>query len=238
MRFTELGLLTGLLVFLSGAVVAQDEPVTQVGIDGDDEVDLTPTQEYDRMWRQIDGLVIYNALLERQIANQEREVEQIRASMDEVPEIARQVPALLQRMVDSLEQFIALDLPFLPEERAERVENLKLLIERGDVNDADKFRRILEAWQIENDYGRNYSAYEGQIEINGTTREAHFLQLGRIALIYQTPDLEFAGAWNQSTRSWQPLGTTHRNNVRQAIRMARQQVAPDLVLLPVPAPES
>jgi hypothetical protein len=239
MRVVYSGLMSALLVFLPVAVMAQDEPATELEIPGliEDEVELTPQQEYDRLLRQVDGLIVYNALLETQIANQDREVQSIQTAMGMIPEIERQVPALLTRMVDSLQQFVALDVPFYAEERAERVNDLQLLIERADVGVSDKFRRVLEAWQIENEYGRSVSAYEGQLEINGTTREVFFLQLGRVALVYQTPDLEHTGAWDQETRSWQPLGNRYRNSVRQALRMARQQIAPDIVLVPLPSPE-
>lgn len=239
MRVVYSGLMSALLVFLSVTVLAQDEPPTDLEIPGliEDDVQLTPEEEYARLLRQVDGLIIYNSLLERQLENQNEEVQSMQVAMGMVPEIERQVPALLTRMVDSLEQFIALDMPFYANERADHVNELQLLVERADVGISDKFRRVLEAWQIEMQYGRDVSAYEGQLEIDGTTREVYFLQLGRVALVYQTPDLEHTGAWDQESRSWQPLGTRYRNSVRQALRMARQQIAPDIVLVPMPAPE-
>jgi hypothetical protein len=239
MRVVYSGLMSALLVFLPVSVMAQDEPATELEIPGliEDEEDLTPEEEYHRLLRQVDGLIVYNALLETQLANQDREVQSIQTAMQMIPEIERQVPALLTRMVDSLRQFVALDIPFYADERADRVNDLQALIERADVGVSDKFRRVLDAWQIENQYGREVEAYEGQVEIDGTTREVWFLQIGRVGLVYQTPDLEHTAAWDQQSRSWQPLGPRYRNSVRQALRMARGQLAPDVVLIPLPAPE-
>jgi hypothetical protein len=141
-------------------------------------------------------------------------------------------------MVDGLEQFIELDIPFEAEARARGVVELRSIVERADVTDAEKFRRVLEAWQIENEYGNTYGTYQGQLDIDGTTREVEFLRVGRAVLLYQTPDLEFTGAWDQRTRGWVTLGSQHRNSVRQGLRMARQQLAPDLLLLPVPPPST
>jgi hypothetical protein len=236
LRYVQIGLLA-FLISMSGAVSAQDDE--ELVLPEEEEVELTPEQEYDRIWRQIDALVVYNALLERQIANQEQQMAQIRRSRDQVPELERQVPALLMRMVDALEQFVAMDMPFLLAERNTRVGELKALVE-SNASDGEKLRRILEAWQVETDYGRDElgSHYTGQLEINGTQREVDFLQLGRIALVYQTLDQEYTGVWDQRNRTWVPLGTAYRNPVRQAIRVARAQIAPEMVLLPVQAPEN
>jgi hypothetical protein len=45
--------------------------------------------------------------------------------------------------------------------------------------------------------------------------------------------------WDQQAGQWVALdGNESRNQVRQGLRIARKQVAPDLLLLPVPAPEA
>jgi Protein of unknown function (DUF3450) len=193
--------------------------------------------EYRALDKQIEGLTVYNQLLERQLENQQTEVTEIRAAIEQVPELERQIPPLLTRMVDGLEQFVAMDLPFLQEERANRIATLKTLLERTDVTVAEKMRRVLEAWQVENEYGRTNLAYTGQLEIDGMQREVEFLRIGRIALLYQTPDGEYTGAWDQRTRAWVPLSDVNRNSVRQGLQMARAQVAPNMLMIPIPAPD-
>ena len=91
---------------------------------------------------------------------------------------------------------------FLIEERTDRVENNKDLLERADVTAAEKFRVVMEAWQIENDYARTISTYTDELEIGGVIREVDVLQVGRVALLYQTPDGAESGAWDQRTRQW------------------------------------
>ena len=194
--------------------------------------------EYEAILKETEGLQVYNQLLERQIAAQQEEMTQLQQAIVEVPEIERQLPPLLIRMVDGLAEFVRLDLPFLTDERQERVANLQLLVERADINDSEKFRRILEAWQIETEYGSGFSTYVGELSIDGQTREVDFLQVGRIALVYQTTDEQAStGVWDAANNTWIPLGSEHRNSVRQALRMARNQIAPELVLLPVPPPQ-
>ena len=140
-------------------------------------------------------------------------------------------------MIDGLERFVALDVPFLLDERTTRVENLTALLGRADVTAAEKFRVVMEAWQIENDYARTIFSYTDELTIDGTTREVDVLQIGRIALLYQTADGAQSGAWDQRNRTWVSVGNEFRNPIRQGIRLARNQVAPDLLLLPIAPPE-
>ena len=60
---------------------------------------------------------------------------------------------------------------------------------------------------------------------------------GRVALFYQTQDGELSGVWDQETRSWVPLPGSQNRLIRKAIRVARKQVAPELLSLPISAPE-
>jgi hypothetical protein len=102
---------------------------------------------------------------------------------------------------------------------------------------AEKYRRLLEAWQIENEYGRTIEEYSGEMQVGGTTRIVDFLRIGRVALIYQTRDGELSGAWDQKQQSWVDLGDEYRAEIRAGLRMARKQAAPDLLRLPIPAPQ-
>lgn len=213
------------------AQAAQDQ------IDGIVDETRSVAEEYRAVMKEVDGLLVYNTLLDRQIEDQEEELRNLRLSIDQVQFIERQVLPLLTRMIDGLEQFVALDVPFLIDERNQRVENLTVLLERADVTAAEKFRVVMEAWQIENDYARTIYTYTDELEIYGTPREVDVLQVGRVALVYQTADGAESGAWNQRTRSWESVGDEYRNPIRQGIRLARNQIAPDLLLLPLAAPE-
>jgi hypothetical protein len=194
--------------------------------------------EYKQITKQVDGLKVYNEYMERQIAGQEVELASLQESIEQIGIVERQIMPLMIRMFDGLEQFIHLDLPFLKEERLARIERLRAIMERSDVTVAEKFRRLTEAFQIENDFGRTIETYKDALEIEGATLEVNVLRLGRIGLYYQTNDASATGRWDPVAQKWTPLtGGTARNQVRQGIRIARKLVAPDLLLLEIPAPE-
>ncbi|MEX1146933.1 MAG: DUF3450 domain-containing protein [Sphingomonadales bacterium] len=194
--------------------------------------------KYKTVLKEIEGLQVYNAQLERQISNQEREKAEITDSIERVTETERQVMPLMLRMVDALEQFIELDIPFQKEVRMAGIEDLRDLMDRSDVTTAEKFRNVLETYQVESAYGRTFEAYEGTVDIDGQEQIVDFLQVGRISLLYQSRDSETSGAWNNVTRSWEILPSSYRNSITQGLRVARRQAAADRLLpLPIPAPE-
>jgi len=194
--------------------------------------------QYRSINKEIDGLKVYNRLMTAQTNGQNATLEDISISMDQVDVINRQIFPLMERMIDGLEQSIALDIPFLMEERTRRVDVLKETMERSDVSVAEKFRKVMEAYQIEMDYGSSNEYYVQSLSVDGSAREYNMLRIGRIGLYFQSDDTSITGWWNAETGAYEVLGNEHRNEVRKGIRVARQLIAPELVLLPVPAPES
>ena len=190
-----------------------------------------------RVLKEIEGLKIYNTLLDRQIEGQKRRMVQIQNSIDDVEVISRQIVPSMTRMIDSLKAFVELDVPFLLEERSERVASLGALMEDSEVNDAEKFRKVTEAYQIENDYGRTIETYSGSLEVGGETRKVDFLRIGRVSFMYQTQDGKLSGIWDQDARRWEEADA-YKNGIKAGLKIAKKQVAPDLLLLPVATPEA
>jgi sugar-specific transcriptional regulator TrmB len=186
----------------------------------------------------VDGLRVYNQQQERLIANQNTEIAELNNSIEAVTEIERQIGPLIQRMIDNLEKFVELDMPFLMSERRDRIEFLKDTLDRADVSVAEKFSQVLQAYQVENTYGTTIEAYTDFVDIDGTSRQVDVLKWGRVSLVFQTPDGEVTGAWDNTARQWQILDDRFRTGVRDGIRIARKTMTADLVILPIPAPES
>ena len=151
--------------------------------------------------------------------------------------MGREIKPLMSRMLEALDEFVKLDVPFLLKEREKRVADLKTMMLRADVTDSEKFRRLLEAYEIENDFARNINAYKGNLVIEESERVVTFLRVGRVALVYLTQDGKEAGVWNQRKRQWESLPDEYRSSVKEGLRMAQTQAAPNLIRLPIFAPE-
>ena len=185
----------------------------------------------------VDGLKVYNSLLQRQVDNQEAEMEALAESVTNVELIQRQIVPLMTRMIDSLEAFVELDTPFLLEERTDRIVRLRNMMDRSDVTPAEKLRQILEAYSIENDYGRTIEAYKGTLEIDGRALEVDFLRIGRVSLTYQSVGGNNTGAWDSELGDWVTLPpATYKTQIAEGLKIARKQVAPDLIVAPVHSP--
>jgi len=192
--------------------------------------------QYRAINKEIDGLKVYNRLMRAQVEGQTATLGDIALSMDQVDVINRQIFPLMKRMIDALEQSVALDFPFLMEERTKRMSDLEAIMERSDVSVAEKFRKVMEAYQIENDYGTTIEDYSQSLTIDGATRSFNMLRVGRIGLYFQSDDTRITGLWNNETRAWE-VDNSVRNEVRKGLRVARQLIAPELIIVPVPAAE-
>ena len=193
--------------------------------------------EYQGVLREIEGLEVYNNLLQAQVNDQNDQLDELREAIDQVSVIERQMLPLMTRMIASLELFIEADMPFLLEERRERVAFLKDLVNRADVTAAEQFRNVMDAWQREmGDYGSSSEVYAQQIDVDGQQREVRILRIGRIALLYLTPDGTQAGAWDQNQGQWVTLDAAYNDEISAGIE-AVESGAPALFTVPVASPE-
>ncbi len=212
--------------------------ISQQRVDGiaDQTTDLFQT--FKQVNKQVEGLRVYNAQLESQISHQQQTMADLETSIENAAVMERQIAPLTLKMVDSLEQFVSLDLPFLLDERRQRVARLRDNLNRADMSAAEKFRQVLEAYKIESEYGTRIDSYTDIVNVDGQEREVKILRIGRIALLYQTADQQATGVWDQKQQQWQTLDDRHTHRaVTKGIRMAKKQVAVDMLTLPVSAPE-
>ncbi len=193
--------------------------------------------EYRQTMSQLGDLDAYNQQLEQLVATQRVELADFERQFNEIEVTKRRILPLIVRMIEVLEEFVAIDIPFLEQERTMRLAELRKLMERPDVPTSEKYRRVTEAYQIELEYGHTIEAYEGEMEMDGETRTVAFLRFGRLGLYYLTLDGQALGYWDSTEDRWAVLPDEYRQPLDRAIRIARKQLPPNLVRLPVPAPE-
>lgn len=213
--------------------LAQDAKASQARIEKLDDSSREMLGEYRDAVQQAEALKGYNQQLRELVDAQRKELEGYQAQLDGIERTQEAVTPLMRQMVEVLGEFIAADVPFLPQERADRLAQLEEMMPRADISLAEKYRRILEAYQVESDYGRTLEAWRGELPVEGGTRNVEFLRLGRAMLYYQTLDGRESGWWNPQAQSWQVLDNAARRPLRQALAIARQEEAPALLELPV-----
>jgi len=191
-------------------------------------------------WRKkpLDGLKIYNDLQNKQIANQEAEKANLNESIATVGNIEKQVVPLMKNMTDELFLFVKEDVPFQLQEREERIQYLYEVLETPDVSDAEKLRKVLEAYAIEMAYGNTVNSYKQKVEVApGKEMEVNMLRVGRVSLSYQSQDGEYTAGYDSATKEWVALSAAdYKTQVASGIKMANKEVSPDLFIAPIPAP--
>ncbi len=194
-------------------------------------------QTYRAALQRAESLKVYNDQLTRLIDSQQQEMTSIQQQVDDIDAIETGVLPLMVRMTGTLSELLARDAPFLVGERTKRVAELKTLIDRADISIGEKFRRIMEAYMIEADYGRTIEAYRDELAQDGTVLMVDFLRIGRVGLYYQTLDGTQTGRWNPGARRWEVVSDDYRRAVLDGLRVARKQAPPKMLVLPIDAPE-
>ncbi len=203
---------------------------SQRRIDSLDDESTRMLNEYRDLMTQNDSLRGYVKQLDAQVRSQDEELAALNEQISQVENTSREVLPMMARMLQTLNSFVQLDMPFLPEERRKRLDGLQAMMDRADVSVAEKYRRLVEAYQIEMEYGRTVESYEGQLG----ERTVDFLRLGRVGLMYRTMDGREAGYWDQGQKKW-VIANEYAEPMRLALKIARKQAAPDLIIAPVPA---
>jgi regulator of replication initiation timing len=198
------------------------------------EQSLDLLTEYRNTVDETDNLRLYNDHVAKLVAGQEEVVTSLQKQINSIEDTKKGVVPLMYKMLDSLEKFIEADIPLKLETRKERVARIRDLMSNPNITTSERFRQVLEAYEIENDYGNLIAAYQGEVE----GKVVDIVHVGRIALVAQSLDLKHAWVWDNSARKWTELPEEYNKQVNYTIRMARKQVSNDLVKLPIFAAES
>jgi len=211
----------------------QQAAQSQQRIESLDDETMGLVASYNREIERYEDLLTYNENLRQLLDSQEQERSRIQSELAEVEVVRQAIVPLIVEMVEVLDRFVELDHPMLVEERRSRVESLRAIIARADVDIAEKYRRVIEAYQIEAEYGQTLEAYEATALVDGRELTVDYLRVGRVGLYYLSLDRRQAGIWDRQARDWQRLPDQYLEDLEFAIRVAREQAPPNLIDLPL-----
>ena len=110
-------------------------------------------------------------------ADQEQEKLSIQQQLDDFVIVERGIVPLMLNMIEALEQFIALDLPFQREQRSARVRRLRENMSEANITISEKYRLLMDAYLMETNYGRTIEAYVDTLPLDGVSTQVD--EIGR-----------------------------------------------------------
>ncbi|CAH0539654.1 hypothetical protein VMF7928_02331 [Vibrio marisflavi CECT 7928] len=207
---------------------------SQMNIDTSSQAAIKLRAEIEQLKQQVNDLTIYRNHLSAMIENQNQEKTSINTQIGEINQTRQGLVPLMYQMIDGLKQIIATSKPIQIEQREARVTKLQALMSQADVSDAEKYRQIIEAYQIELDYGNKLQQYQSQIGLSsGKKIEAQIVHLGKVALIARNPDHSQYWFWSDKANGWVPADSSTYQSLNQAYLVASKQETPSLLTLPV-----
>lgn len=189
--------------------------------------------EYEFLKTKLEHLKKQKEKTEEVLTLQRGRVEELKRKLTESARVRDELYSHLDGWVTRLESFIAQDLPFLPEERENRLFLIREMMADPDTESAEKFRRVIEALQVETEYGGTVEVYQDTIDLNGRSTLVNIFRLGRLSLFYQTPDRKEVGHYNRALGKWEPLPNKYRRTIDMAIEMGGRQRPIELIKLPI-----
>ena len=211
----------------------KSERTSQTKIDSMDDDTSLIVNEYKTVSKQIEGLRVYNAQMKKQIERQEERLKEIDRTMKEAQIMQRQIPPFTRRLLAGVEKSIELDMPFHLAERKERIAFAKAAIDNPTVSPAEGLRQVLEAFNVEMEYGRKLDSYKDTIKIDGQDREVNILRVGRVAMVAQTSNQSETLAYDIESGSWVKLDGSYKNPATKGIRIANKLATVDMLELPI-----
>ncbi|MDG1751247.1 MAG: DUF3450 domain-containing protein [Thalassotalea sp.] len=206
---------------------------SQSKIDNIYEQTLELLAEYRNTVDEAEILSGYNDHVQLMVDDQNANIKSLEKQIAGIDKTKQGVVPLMYKMIDTLEKFVDLDVPMNIVARKERIQGLRDVMGDSNVSVSEQFRLVLEAYEIEANYGTVFGVYQAELDFGGQTLTADFLHMGRIAFVAQSLDMKNAWVWNNETRSWDVLDDEYLKPITDGIRMARKQLPLDLTKLPV-----
>jgi len=207
---------------------------SQLKIDKSADRTLSMKAEIERLQEEVDNLAVYRDHLAKLVNNQNQELDSLDEQLQGIQATRQGIVPLMYKMLAGLDDIINTGKPIKKQQRLARLEKLNTMMGQANVSDAEKYRRILEAYQIEIDYGTKLGVYQSEIALAAEEQRitVDLLHLGRITFIARSLDSQNYWQWHDENQAWVVI-SEHTSEIDKAFKMANKQIAPSLISLPV-----
>lgn len=182
---------------------------------------------------QVDFFEKKKSLEEKEVGALDNGIAELERRMVESVRLNESLLDTLDAVVARLSNFVDNDLPFLMEERQARIAGVKEALARPDYTGAEKLRRVLEALQVEANYGNVAEVYQENIVVNDEEIFAEMVRVGRISVYWLTPDGERVGEYSPAQDKWVELDHKYVHPINVTREMALRLRSIEVISLPL-----
>lgn len=151
-------------------------------------------------------------------------------------EIQRALEPYLDEAYLALAELVENDLPFLRDERKARLDNLQADLNDHRLSLSEKTAHLLDALRVENSYAIALNTENVVLDLENGPVNVRLLNVGRLALYYQTDDGSQSGWYDKATGEWRVMSAKEGKELAQALNIVDKRTVPALVNLPVGRP--
>ncbi|MCF6293758.1 MAG: DUF3450 domain-containing protein [Robiginitomaculum sp.] len=201
-------------------------------VEQSDDTAESAARDYRAVLQQIDNMKLFVDQQDIYLRGQAGDIEALRGQLGSVEQVKRGMVPMMLLMAARIEDSVNADMPFKLRERKERLARLKETLGDPSITPTEQYRQVLAAYKNEVAYGQGMDSYEGAHPSKSGVK-VDYLMFGRISLIYMTKDEKDLGYFDMADRTWKSVDSSNALQVRQAIRIANGEAAPEIVFAPV-----
>ena len=194
------------------------------------------------------------------VSQQDVEISSLNSQIDGLDDWKAEITPMLGKMTTGIAGQINSDYPFEMERRLPRLQSLENTLNDPATAIGDKYRKALNVYKLEVNYGQSMEAKKGNHPLNPTIRvgddrwvkdedgeitinkktnlreeifDGSYLRYGRLAYVYLQADSSQALRYDLDAKEWTDLPKKHIADIRRAVKIASGEAAPNVVKVPL-----
>ena len=191
------------------------------------------TARYRAAMAQVDYLDKTRAFEQKEVNSLDASIAELNRRMVESVKLKDNLEDTLNVVVDHLENRVNKDIPFLMNERRERIASVREAIAKPELSAAEKLRRVLEALQVEANYGNTVDVSQERIKVGDEEISADIIRIGRVSVFWRSPDGNRVGEFDRGTGQWVEMDHKYAHVISDVREMVMRLRSTKVVTLPL-----
>ena len=182
---------------------------------------------------QVDYLEKTKAFEQKEVSSLDAGIAELERRMVESAKLKDNLEDSLNVVVNRLDGWVKQDIPFLVQERNERLASVREAIAKPEVTGAEKLRRVLEALQVEANYGNTVDVSQERIKVGNEEISADVIRIGRVSVYWRSPDGKRVGEYDRASKQWVEMDKKYLNSIADVREMVMRLRSTKVITLPL-----